>query len=122
VFVIDSSATKILSNDTSRSGIVGMFMAGPIPANAKVVDNNISGDPWGIYVTDSHRGSSSGSTIRDNCAGMYFESNPSSPAGGLEVKANTVEDNTITATRSKKRTPPPSGQSCSPQPTPSGCA
>jgi hypothetical protein len=71
-----------------------MFMAGPKPAKAKVVGNHISGGPWGVYVTDAHRGSFAGNTIRDNCAGMFFESNPSSPVGGLEVKANTVEDNT----------------------------
>ena len=94
VFVIDSTGTKILFNDMSRSGIVGTFMAGPKPANAKVVGNNISGGAWGMYVTDTERGSFAGNTIHDNCAGMFFESNPSQPVGGFEVKGNTVENNT----------------------------
>ena len=94
VFVIDSSGTKILFNDMSRSGIVGTFMAGPKPANAKVVGNDISGGAWGMYVTDTERGYIAGNTIHDNCAGMFFESNPSQPVGGFEVKANTVENNT----------------------------
>ncbi|HEX5699014.1 MAG TPA: right-handed parallel beta-helix repeat-containing protein [Rubrobacter sp.] len=66
----------------------------PKPANAKVVGNNISGAAWGIFVTDTIRGSIAGNTIHDNCAGMFFESNPSQPVGGFEVKANTVENNT----------------------------
>ena len=94
VFVIDSTGTKILFNDMSRSGIVGTFMAGPKPANAKVVGNNISGAAWGMYVTDTKLGSIAANTVRNNCAGMFFESNPSQPVGGFEVKGNTVENNT----------------------------
>jgi parallel beta-helix repeat protein len=94
VFVIDSTATKILANDTSRSGIVGIFMAGPKPANAKVVGNNISGGAWGIFITDTHSGSIAGNTIHDNCAGMFFEAFPSQPVGDFKVTGNTVENNT----------------------------
>jgi parallel beta-helix repeat protein len=94
VFVIDSTGTKILSNDMSRSGIVGIFMAGPKPVNAKVVGNNISDGAWGIYVGDTKRGSFAGNTIHDNCAGMFFEAFPSFPVGEFEVKGNTVENNT----------------------------
>jgi parallel beta-helix repeat protein len=93
VFLENSTGTNVLSNDISRSGIVGIFMVGPKPANAKVVGNNISGGPWGIFVTDTHRGSFAGNTIHDNCAGMFFEAFPSQPVGGFEVKANTVENN-----------------------------
>jgi parallel beta-helix repeat protein len=93
VFVIDSTGTKILSNDMSRSGIVGIYMQGPKPANAKVVGNNISGGAWGIFVTDAHRGSFAGNTIHNNCAGMFFEAFESQPVGDFEVKGNTVENN-----------------------------
>jgi parallel beta-helix repeat protein len=94
VFVIDSSATKILSNDISRSGNTGIFMEGPKPANAKVVGNNISGGAWGIDVADTKRGSIAGNMIHDNCWGMLFEGFPSQPVGEFEVKGNTVENNT----------------------------
>jgi nitrous oxidase accessory protein NosD len=94
VLVIDSPATKILSNDMSRSGIVGTVVFGQKSADLKVVGNHISGGPWGIYVGDTKRGSFAGNTIYDNCAGMFFESNPSQPVGEFEVKANTVENNT----------------------------
>jgi parallel beta-helix repeat protein len=93
VFVIDSTKTKILSNDMSRSGIVGIFMAGPKPANAKVVGNNISGGAFGIFIADTHRGSFAGNTIHNNCAGMFFEAFPSQPVGEFQVKANTLENN-----------------------------
>ena len=73
---------------------MGTFMAGPKPANAKVVGNNISGGAFGMYVTDTKGGTIAGNTIHDNCAGMFFESNPSRPVGGFEVKGNTVENNT----------------------------
>jgi parallel beta-helix repeat protein len=93
VFIVDSPGTKILSNDISRSGIVGIYMAGPKkPANAKVVGNHISGGPWGIYVTDTHQGFFAGNTIHNNCAGMFFEA--SKPMGDFKVTGNTVEDNT----------------------------
>jgi parallel beta-helix repeat protein len=89
----DSPGTKILSNDVSRSGIVGTFMAGPKQVNAKVVGNNVSGGPFGLYVADTNGGSIAGNTVRNNCAGMFFEASPSQPVGGFEVKANTVENN-----------------------------
>jgi nitrous oxidase accessory protein NosD len=94
VGVIDSTGTKILSNDVSRSGIVGTFVIGQKSANAKVVGNNISGGPWGMHVADTHRGSIAGNTIHDNCAGMFFEAFKAEPVGGFEVRGNTVEDNT----------------------------
>jgi hypothetical protein len=94
VLVIDSPATKILSNDMSRSGIVGTVVFGQKSANLKVVGNNISGGPWGQYVGDTKRGSIAGNTIYDNCAGMFFEAFPSQPVGDFEVKANTVKNNT----------------------------
>jgi parallel beta-helix repeat protein len=94
VFVENSTGTKVLSNDMSRFGIVGIYMAGPKPANANVVGNHISGGPWGIYITDTKGGSFAGNTIHDNCAGMFFEAFKAEPVGDFEVKGNTVEDNT----------------------------
>src|SRR5215208_6393281 len=90
----NSTGTKILSNDMSRSCYAGIFMTGPKPVNAKVVGNNISGGAWGINVVDTKRGSFAGNTIHNNCAGMFFEAFPSTPVGELEVKGNTVENNT----------------------------
>jgi nitrous oxidase accessory protein NosD len=91
-FVVDSPGTKILSNDVGHSGIVGIFLAGQKSQDTKVLGNDVSGGPWGVFVTDAHRGSFVGNTLRDNCAGMFFEA--FGPVGGFEVKANTVTDNT----------------------------
>jgi parallel beta-helix repeat protein len=93
--IFDSTGTKIVSNDISR-GETGISIFGPQRANnAKVVGNNISGGEAGIYVADAHGGSFAGNTIRNNCAGMFFEANGSKePVSGFEVKANTVENNT----------------------------
>jgi parallel beta-helix repeat protein len=90
----NTTGTKILSNDMSRSNFAGIFMAGPKPVNAKVVGNNISGGAWGIWVEDTKGGSITGNKIHDNCAGMFFPAFPSAPVGEFEVKGNTVEDNT----------------------------
>ena len=95
--ILDSTGTKILSNDISRSGETGIAIFGPERANndAKVVGNNISGGPAGIFVADAQGGSFAGNTIRDNCAGMFFEADGfKDPVSGFEVKANTVENNT----------------------------
>jgi hypothetical protein len=95
--VEDSPGTKILSNDISRSGDTGIVIFGPDRANndAKVVGNNISGGAWGMYVGDVTKGGFiAGNTIRNYCAGMFFEASPLQPVGGFEVKANTVENNT----------------------------
>ena len=94
ILLKDSPGTKIVSNDMSRSGVVGTVVLGQKAANAKLVGNDISGAPFGIYVTDAHGGSFAGNTIHDNCAGMFFEAFPSEPVGEFEVKANTVENNT----------------------------
>src|SRR5215211_7803685 len=90
----NTTGTKILSNDMSRSGFAGIYMEGPKPVNAKVVGNNISGGPWGIFITDTHRGVFAGNKIHDNCAGMFFVAFASQPVGEFEVKGNTVENNT----------------------------
>ena len=96
--ILESTGTKILSNDISRSGDTGIVIFGPERANndAKVVGNNISGGAWGIYVGDvTKRGSIAGNTIRNNCAGMFFEADQfDEHVGGFEVRGNTVEDNT----------------------------
>jgi parallel beta-helix repeat protein len=64
-------------------------------ANAKVVGNNISGGAWGMYVADTKRGFIAGNDVRNNCAGMFFETDGfREPVSGFEVKANTVENNT----------------------------
>jgi parallel beta-helix repeat protein len=95
VYVDDSPGTKILSNDISRSGETGIAIFGPERANndAKVVGNNISGGPWGIFVEGAHGGSFAGNQVHDNCAGMFFEALPSTPGGEFEVKGNTVVNN-----------------------------
>ena len=45
-FVVDSPGTKILSNDVSRSGFIGTFLAGQESGDAKLVGNRISDGPW----------------------------------------------------------------------------
>jgi parallel beta-helix repeat protein len=96
--MVESTGTKILSNDISRSGDTGIVIFGPERANndAKVVGNNISGGAWGMYVGDvTKRGSIAGNTIRNNCAGMFFEADQfDEHVVGFEVRGNTVEDNT----------------------------
>jgi parallel beta-helix repeat protein len=74
--------------DMSRFGIVGIYMAGPKPANAKVVGNHISGGPWGIYVTDTHQGSFTGNQVHDNCAGMFFEAFKAEPVAPTSASAS----------------------------------
>ncbi len=93
-FIVEAPETKILSNDMSRTGIVGTYVAGPKSANAKVVGNNISGGAWGIFVEDTHGGTVGGNNVRDNCAGMFFEAYASHPVGDFKVAGNTVENNT----------------------------
>jgi parallel beta-helix repeat protein len=97
MLILGSTGTKIVSNDISRPGEAGIAIFGPERANnvGKVVGNRISGGAWGILLQLAHGGSFTGNTIRNNCAGMFFEANGfKEPVVGLEVKANTVEDNT----------------------------
>jgi parallel beta-helix repeat protein len=93
--IFDSTGTKMVSNDIRRYGDTGISIFGSKPANLKVVGNDISGGPGGIYVADSKGGTFAANTIHDNCAGMFFEANGSKePVSGFELKANTVENNT----------------------------
>ena len=91
---IDSPGTRILSNEVSRSGFIGVLVFGQKSQDAKVVGNNISGGPFGIYVEDAHEGSFVGNDLRDNCAGMFFEAFKGEPVGGFTLSGNTVADNT----------------------------
>ena len=97
MLILGSPGTKIVSNDISRSGEAGIAMFGPERASnvGKVVGNRISGGAWGILLQLAHGGSFAGNTIRNNCAGMMIESfGFDEPVVGLEVKGNTVENNT----------------------------
>src|SRR5919107_4255370 len=95
--ILESTGTKIVSNDISRSGESGIVIFGPERANndAKVVGNHISGGAWGMYVANTKGGFIAGNTIRNNCAGMFFEADQfDEHVVGFEVRGNTVEDNT----------------------------
>ena len=95
--ILGSTGTKIVSNDIRRPGEAGIAIFGPERANnaGKVVGNRISGGAWGILLQLAHGGSFTGNTIRNNCAGMFFEATGfKEPVVGLEVKGNTVENNT----------------------------
>jgi parallel beta-helix repeat protein len=97
MLILGSTGNKIVSNDISRPGEAGIAMFGPERASnaGKVVGNNISGGAWGILLQLAHGGTFAGNTIRNNCAGMFFESfGFDEPVVGLEVKGNTVENNT----------------------------
>jgi nitrous oxidase accessory protein NosD len=92
-YVEAAPGTKVLSNDMSRTGIVGTYVAGPKSQDAKVVGNDISGGAWGIFVEDTYGGSVVGNNVRDNCAGMFFVAFPSHPVGDFKVTGNTVDNN-----------------------------
>jgi len=92
--IIDSPGTKILSNDMSRVGNVGTYVAGQKSQDTKVVGNNISGGAWGMYVANTKGGFIAGNNVHDNCAGMFFEAFKAEPVGGFGVKGNTVTHNT----------------------------
>jgi nitrous oxidase accessory protein NosD len=97
MLILGSPGTKIVSNDIRRPGEAGIAIFGPERASnvGKVVGNRISGGAWGILLQLAHGGSFTGNTIRNNCAGMFFESfGFDEPVVGLEVKGNTVENNT----------------------------
>jgi parallel beta-helix repeat protein len=82
--IFDSTGTKILSNDISRSGDSGISIFGPDRANndAKVVGNNISGGAWGMYVGDVTKRGSGGP------AGIYV-----ADAHRGFFAGNTIHDN-----------------------------
>src|SRR5215211_7626534 len=92
--IIDSPGTKIISNDMSRVGNVGTYVAGQKSQDTKVVGNNISGGAWGMYVANTKGGFIAGNNVHDNCAGMFFEAFKAEPVGGFGVKGNTVTHNT----------------------------
>ena len=93
VYIEEAPETKVLSNDMSRTGLIGTYVAGQKSEDAKVVGNDISGGAWGILVQDTHSGSVLGNNVHDNCAGMFFEAF-SQPVGDFKVAGNTVENNT----------------------------
>ena len=97
MLILGSPGTKIVSNDIRRPGEAGIAIFGPERASnaGKVVGNRISGGAWGILLQLANGGTFAGNTIRNNCAGMFFESfGFDEPVVGLEVKGNTVENNT----------------------------
>ena len=95
--ILGSTGSKIVSNDIRRPGEAGIAIFGPERASnaGKVVGNRISGGAWGILLQLANGGTFAGNTIRNNCAGMMIESfGFDEPVVGLEVKGNTVENNT----------------------------
>ena len=94
VFIVDSPETKILSNDMSRTGIVGTLRGRPeIPGREGRRQQHL-GRRVGHLRHDTHGGSVVGNKVHDNCAGMFFEAFASEPVGDFKVTGNTVENNT----------------------------
>src|SRR5215211_7474939 len=97
IWTEDSRGTKFLSNTLRRYDDVGILVGGPKVAKVKVVGNDISGGPFGIFVVNSHRGSFVGNQIHNNCAGLVFFADvpeTGNSVGNYEVVANKVTDNT----------------------------
>src|SRR5215204_1560742 len=90
----DSRGTKFLSNTLRRYDDVGILVGGPKVAKVKLVGNDISGGPFGIFVVNARRGSFVGNQIHNNCAGLAFFAGFPDPVGNYEVVANKVTDNT----------------------------
>jgi parallel beta-helix repeat protein len=91
-----SRDTKFLSNTLRRYDFLGILVGGPKVANAKVLGNDISGGAFGIFVTNSHRGSFFGNQIHNNCAGLVFvadQPKSGNTVGDYKVVANKVTDN-----------------------------
>src|SRR5215217_737472 len=90
----DSRGTKFLSNTLRRYDDFGILVGGPKVAKVKLVGNDISGGPFGIFVVNARRGSFVGNQIHNNCAGLAFFAGNPDPVGNYEVVANKVTDNT----------------------------
>ena len=102
----DSKGSKILSNTMHRYDILGLLVGGPKRANAKVLANDISGGDFGIFVTNSHRGTFAANQVHNNCAGLVFAADlpePGNSVGNYQVMGNKVENNT-------KKCPPVQGR------------
>src|SRR5215217_4829948 len=94
IWTEDSRGTKFLSNTLRRYDDFGILVGGPKVAKVKVVGNDISGGPFGIFVVNARRGSFVGNQIHNNCAGLAFFAGNPDPVGNYEVVANKVTDNT----------------------------
>ena len=95
----EATGTKMLSNTTRRNEIVGIFVGGPLganakPVNTKVLGNEFSGSDFGIFVGNARGGFIAANEVHNNCAGMTFFSDFGPPSGNFEVKGNQVENNT----------------------------
>jgi parallel beta-helix repeat protein len=93
----DSKESKILSNTMHRYDDLGLLVGGPKRANAKVIANDISGGDFGIFVTNSHRGTFAANKVYNNCAGLVFAADlpePGNSVGNYQVMGNKVENNT----------------------------
>jgi len=92
----DSKGSKILSNTMQRYDILALLVGGPKRANAKVLANDISGGDFGIFVTNSHRGTFAANKVHNNCAGLVFAADlpePGNSVGNYQVMGNKVENN-----------------------------
>jgi parallel beta-helix repeat protein len=94
IWTEDSRGTKFLDNTLRRYDDFGILVGGPKVAKVKVVDNDISGGDFGIFVVNARRGSFVANQIHNNCAGLAFFAGFPDPVGNYEVVANKVTDNT----------------------------
>src|SRR5919112_1776416 len=69
--IIDSPGTRILSNDMSRVGNIGTYVAGQKSQDAKVVGNDISGGASGIFFDGTHGGKIVGNDISGGGGGLF---------------------------------------------------
>jgi parallel beta-helix repeat protein len=88
-----SSNTLIEENVIRGSSEAGIYVGDSPQANATVIENESSGNQFGIFVRSAEHGTIVGNRLHDNCVGVLFLADSPGPAGAFKATGNVVTEN-----------------------------
>jgi parallel beta-helix repeat protein len=108
IFVLQSTGTRIRGNQANNNAVAGIYVGDSPNANASITGNNVAGNQFGFFIRAAVRGTISGNTARQNCAGIFMLGDPVDVTDWT-VNGNNVSNNSR-ACPGGEEGPPLSGQ------------
>ena len=95
VVASSSSGTRVVNRTLKLNGGPGIYIADSARAHATIRNDEISGNPFGIFLRDSAVGDVAENTVENNCIGIaVLNTTEKVTTHGYDIHGNTVDDNT----------------------------
>jgi nitrous oxidase accessory protein NosD len=106
IFALLSTRPVLAHNQTTGSGVAGLYVGSNQEADAKIFGNKSWDNPLGIFLRDVSHGTVTGNHVFGNCTGILLLANAPGPVTNWRLRHNLVRANNREC---GGEDPPPSG-------------